>query len=93
MPHLSLLNQPRISVLNENSKMATKEDEQSIEENGNASTNNYRKSNRKRNVEKQDESAEKQQKQDGFSWWTCLLLDIPQSNKTGMRIPVFHKEE
>ena len=73
--------------------MATITDEQWKKENENPAVKTYEKSNRKRNIEKQDESVEKQQKQDGFSWWTCLLLDIRQSNKTGMRIPVFHKEE
>ena len=49
--------------------------------------------NRKRGSKAKDEHIEKQQKQDGFSWWTCLLLDIPTDQRHEMRIPVFHKEE
>ena len=39
------------------------------------------------------EAVPKQQKQEGLSWWTCLMLDIPQENRQGMRIPVYQNEE
>lgn len=39
------------------------------------------------------EAVPKQQKQEGLSWWTCLMLDIPQENRQGMKIPVYQHEE
>ena len=75
--------------------MATKADDQSMqtELKHSASLGSLQQINRKRNITTQGVNIGKQQKQDGFSWWTCLLLDIPQDKNKGMKIPVFRKEE
>ena len=76
--------------------MATKTADQwatKAEENEKVEVDVIKQTNRKRNIPRQQDSFEKQQKQEGLSWWTCLLLDIPQESREGLKVSVFHKEE
>lgn len=78
--------------------MATVQDEraQTEQENGLVASRDLMSAsmkNRKRNISKEEYAVEKYQKQSGLSWWTCLLLDIPQENRNGMKVSIYRKEE
>ena len=47
---------------------------------------------RKRERSEDENLFPKQQRQDGLSWWTCLMLDIPQENRRGMKVSIYHQK-